>query len=87
MTSRSMGIATARAASITRSTSLFMISCPLIATIPRLFNPVIWPPAIPAYTDEISQPAISSASSIAFFIDSTVDSMSTTTPFLSPIDG
>ena len=87
ITSRSMGIATARAASITRSTSLSVISDPLTATIPRLLKPVIWPPAIPAYTDEISHPDISSASSTAFFIDSTVDSMFTTTPFLSPMEG
>src|SRR6188508_1677450 len=42
---------------------------------------------MPAYTEWISQPAISSASSTARWIDCTVDSMLTTTPFLSPRDG
>ncbi len=87
MTSRSMGMATARAASITLSTSFSVISEPLMATIPRLLKPVIWPPAIPAHTEEISHPAINSASSTAFFIDSTVDSMLMTTPLRNPMDG
>src|SRR3546814_2366260 len=45
-----------------------------------------WLPEIDAYTERISQPAISSASSTARWIDCTVDSMSTTTPRLSPRD-
>src|SRR5690606_31255347 len=43
--------------------------------------------AMPAYTVLISQPAMSSASSTARWIDCTVDSMFTTTPRLSPRDG
>ena len=42
---------------------------------------------MPAYTEWISQPAMSSASSTARWIDCTVDSMLTTTPFLSPREG
>ena len=42
---------------------------------------------MPAYTEWISQPAISSASSTARWIDCTVDSMLTTTPFFSPREG
>src|ERR1700691_3345956 len=42
---------------------------------------------MPAYTEWISQPAMSSASSTARWMDCTVDSMLTTTPFLSPRDG
>src|SRR3546814_6543300 len=45
-----------------------------------------WLPEIDAYTERISQPAISSASSTARWIDCTVDSISTTTPRLSPRD-
>ena len=55
--------------------------------MPRLLKPVMWPPAIPVYTDEISQPAMSSASSTAFLMDSTVASMLTTTPLRRPTDG
>src|SRR5688572_4822420 len=46
----------------------------------------MWLPEIEAYTERISQPAISSASSIARWIDWTVDSISTTTPRLRPRD-
>src|SRR5580704_1004322 len=42
---------------------------------------------MPANTEWISQPAMSSASSTARWIDCTVDSMLTTTPFLSPREG
>ncbi len=42
---------------------------------------------MPAYTEWISQPAISSASSTARWMDCTVDSILTTTPFFSPRDG
>ncbi len=83
----SAGIATARAASITRSTSLAVTSRSLIATMPCELSPRMWLPAMPACTDSICTSAISSASSIARWIDWTVDSMLTTTPFLSPRDG
>src|SRR5436190_329934 len=46
----------------------------------------VWEPETLAYTLRISQPAISSASSIARWIDCTVDSMSTTTPRFMPRD-
>src|SRR6266702_4978410 len=42
---------------------------------------------MPANTEWISQPAISSASSTARCMDWTVDSMLTTTPFFSPREG
>src|SRR6516225_8137552 len=42
---------------------------------------------MPANTEWISQPAMSSASSTARWIDCTVDSMLTTTPFFSPREG
>src|SRR5215831_11183490 len=42
---------------------------------------------MPANTEWISHPAMSSASSTARWIDCTVDSMLTTTPFLSPREG
>src|SRR4029077_2674483 len=42
---------------------------------------------MPANTEWISQPAMSSASSTARWIDCTVDSMLTTTPFLRPREG
>ena len=44
-------------------------------------------PAMPANTERISQPAMSSASSMARWIDCTVDSMLTTTPFFRPREG
>ena len=46
-----------------------------------------WLPAMPANTERISQPAMSSASSTARWIDCTVDSMLTTTPFFRPREG
>ena len=45
-----------------------------------------WLPLIEAYTLRTSQPAISSASSTARWIDCTVESMSTTTPRRRPRD-
>src|SRR5512139_516181 len=42
---------------------------------------------MPANTEWISQPAISSASSTARWMDCTVDSMFTTTPFFRPLEG
>ena len=55
--------------------------------MPCEFRLRTWLPAMPAYTEWISQPAMSSASSTARWIDCTVDSMLTTTPFLRPRDG
>src|SRR5580658_6166105 len=46
----------------------------------------VWLPEMLAYTELISQPAIISASWMARWMDCTVDSMSTTTPRLSPRD-
>src|SRR5882672_9997205 len=83
----SAGIATARAASITRSTSPALTSLSRIATMPCELSDRTWLPAMPVSTVLISQPAMSSASSIARWIDCTVDSMLTTTPRLSPRDG
>src|SRR6266850_7692450 len=87
MTSRSAGIAIACACSITRFKSLGRTSRSLIAIMPISLCAWMCPPAIPAYTDVISQPAIISASSTALRIESTVASMSTTTPLRSPRDG
>ncbi len=83
----SAGIATACAASITRSTSPALTSLSRIATMPCEFRLRTWLPAIPVSTALISQPAMSSASSIARWIDCTVDSMFTTTPLLVPAIG
>ena len=58
-----------------------------IATTPCELRLRTWLPAMPAYTEWISQPAISSASSTARWIDCTVDSMLTTTPFFRPREG
>src|SRR5690606_14732534 len=83
----SAGIATAWAASSTRSISACTTSPSRIATMPWEFMLRMWLPAIPAYTEWIWQPAISSASSMARWIDCTVDSIFTTTPFFMPRDG
>jgi len=48
ITSRSIGIATALAASITRRTSPSLTSRSFTATMPWLLKPRMWPPAIPA---------------------------------------
>ena len=82
--SRSVGSATARAASSTRSTSPAATSRLLTATTPWLLNPLMWLPAEPATTLRISHPAISSASSTALRMASTVASMLTTMPFCKP---
>src|SRR5262245_32192681 len=87
MTSRSAGMAIAWACSITRFRSAGRTSRSLIAIMPISLCAWMWPPAIPAYTELISQPAIISASSTALRIESTVASMSTTTPLRSPRDG
>jgi hypothetical protein len=47
----------------------------------------MWPPAIPAKAPEISTPAICSASATAARMASTVESMLTTIPRLSPREG
>src|SRR5580692_6957885 len=83
----SAGMATALAASITCSTSPWLTSLSRTPTTPWEFRLRTWLPAIPAYTEWISHPAMSSASSTARWIDCTVDSMLTTTPFLSPREG
>src|SRR5512133_2867378 len=82
----SAGIATARAASITRSTSLCVTSLSRIATMPCELRLRTWLPAIPAKTEWIWQPAISSASSTARWSDCTGESMFTTTPRFNPRD-
>ena len=78
----------ALAASSARSTSKALTSRlrPETATTPRLLRPRMCPPATPAYTDATSTPAICSASATAFRIDSTVESMLTTTPLRRPRD-
>ena len=80
--SRPLGSATAFAASIARRTSSRVISrfFPATATTPRLLNALTWAPDRPRWTESISTPAVSSASSIAFLIDSTAASRFTTTP-------
>src|SRR5262245_6440590 len=89
MTSRSWGSSIARAASRARSTSCWLTSrCfPDTATAPRLLTPRMWPPAMPVTTAPISALAISSASRTACLIDSTVESMLTTTPLRRPRHG
>src|SRR5665213_1777760 len=72
---------------MTCSTSPCVTSLSRIATTPCEFKLLTWLPAIPAYTEWISQPAMSSASSTARWIDCTVDSILTTTPFLRPREG
>src|ERR1700752_561976 len=66
------------------STSPWVTSRSRIATTPWELRLRTWLPAMPANTEWISQPATSSASSTARWIDCTVDSMLTTTPFFSP---
>ncbi len=77
----------ARAASSTRSRSPCFTSLSFTATTPCELKPRMCPPAIPAYTELISAPAISSASSTALRIDATVASMLITTPLRSPREG
>src|SRR5258707_11884164 len=80
-------MATALAASITCSTSPCVTSLSRTPTTPWELRLRTWLPAMPANTEWISQPAISSASSIARWMDCTVDSMLTTTPFFRPREG
>ena len=86
--SRPLGSATALAASIARRTSSRVISrfLPATATTPRLLNALTCAPERPRWTESISTPAVSSASSIAFLIDSTAASRLTTTPRRMPLD-
>src|SRR5215468_9549079 len=83
----SAGMATALAASMTCSTSPWLTSLSRTPTTPWELRLRTWLPAMPANTEWISQPAMSSASSTARWIDCTVDSMLTTTPFLRPREG
>ena len=82
MISRPLGSVTALAASIDRRTSSRVISrfLPATATTPRLLTPFMCAPDSPRCTASISMPAVSSASSSAFLIDSTAASRLTTTP-------
>src|SRR5580765_864510 len=82
----SVGMLTARAVSIARSTSSALTSRSLIATIPVELKLRMWLPAMPTNAELILQSAISSASSSARWIAATVASMFTTTPFFRPFD-
>src|SRR5262252_7929382 len=82
----SVGIGIARAVSIARSTSVWVTSLSLIATMPVELKLLMWLPAIPVKTRSILQSAISSASSRVRWMAFTVASMFTTTPFFSPLD-
>ena len=86
--SRPVGSDTALAASIARRTSSRVISrfLPATAITPRLLNPLMCGPDSARCTESISTPAISSASSIAFLIESTAASRFTTTPRRMPRD-
>ena len=86
--SRPFGSDTAFAASIARRTSSRVISrlLPATAITPRLLKPLMCGPATARCTRSISTPAVSSASSIAFLIDSTAASRLTTTPRRMPCD-
>ena len=83
----SAGMATALAASMTCSTSPCVTSLSRTPTTPCELRLRTWLPAMPANTEWISQPAMSSASSTARWMDCTVDSMLTTTPFFRPREG
>src|SRR5688572_14317569 len=86
--SRPVGSATALAASMARRTSSRVISrfLPATAMTPRLLKPLTCGPDRARCTASTSMPAISSASSIAFLIESTAPSRLTTTPRLMPRD-
>ena len=86
--SRPVGSDTAFAASIARRTSSRVISrfLPATAITPRLLKPLMCGPDSARCTESISTPAISSASSIAFLIESTAASRFTTTPRRMPRD-
>ena len=83
--SRSCGMAMARATSFTRSTSVRMISCPLIATTPVEHIARTCSPAIPTYNESGVTPATRLASSTAFRMECVASSMSETTPRRRPM--
>src|SRR4030095_7954414 len=58
-----------------------------MATTPRLLKPRTWPPAIPTKAFSTATPAMSSASSTADLMESTVASRLITTPLRSPVEG
>src|SRR5262245_43730728 len=72
---------------MTRPMSASRTSLSLTATMPCELSPRTCAPEIAAYTVEIWQPAMFSASSIAAWIELTVVSMFTTTPRRRPLDG
>src|SRR6266853_243952 len=86
--SRPVGSETALAASMARRTSSRVISrfLPATAMTPRLLKPLTCGPDSARWTESISTPAISSASSIAFLIEPTAASRLTTTPRRMPRD-
>ena len=87
--SRPVGSDTALAASMARRTSSRVISrfLPATAMTPRLLNPLMCGPDSARYTESISTPAISSASSIAFLIESTAASRFTTSKPIHRVTG
>src|SRR5437773_1327630 len=86
--SRPVGSETALAASMARRTSSRVISrfFPATAITPRLLKPLMCGPERARWTESISTPAINSASSTAFLIDSTAASTLTTRPRRMPRD-
>ena len=84
--SRSAGMATCLVSSSSRWTSSRSISPPVTVMTPLLWNDWMWSPAMPTTTDRVLMPAARSASPIALRTASTVLSMLTTTPRLSPSD-
>src|SRR5258706_2130533 len=80
----SVGMLTARAVSMARSTSTTLTSRSLTATMPVELKLRMWLPAMPVKAEAILQSAISSASSSARWMADTVASIFTTTPFFSP---
>ena len=89
MTSASDGMATVRAASMTRSTSRWLMSRSLLATAttPRLLTDRMCWPASPAKTESTLCPAIRSAARTALSMALTVLSRFTITPLRSPSEG
>jgi hypothetical protein len=82
----SVGMATALAVSMTRATSASVTSLSLMATMPMELKLRMWLPAMPVTTCWILLPEVISASSRAAWMEATVFSMSTTTPFFRPFD-
>ena len=79
----SVGMATALAVSMTRATSASVTSLSLMATMPMELKLRMW---LPVTTCWILLPEVISASSRAAWMEATVFSMSTTTPFFRPFD-